>query len=299
MTIPGKERKTNLQRGIIILPSAFTLGNLFFGVYALVAASRGDLIWAAGFIVFAAILDTLDGRIARFTRTGSRFGAELDSLVDAISFGVAPGFIMYQLYFSDGTWSWMLVFVYIAAVVARLARFNIEQDGEAKHYFYGLPCPTPGMILATYYPFSQTPFFETYLTGLPWPQIMAVTMVLLSILMLSHIPYPVFPRIGLRTRKGLFNTVFIAGCVFAAITVPRYWFFPLLTTYTAWGLIRSALLGLLDRIPERDPLIDEDDEEGEDRSEVRSVDYGELAPRRKRKRRRPRRKKKDESSDSS
>ena len=122
---------------------------------------------------------------------------------------------------------------------------------------------------------------------------MAVVMVLLSILMLSHIPYPVFPRIGLRTRKGLFNTAFIAGCIFAAITVAPYFFFPVLTTYTAWGLVRSALLGLLERLPEKDPLIDEEDED-ENRSEVRSVDYGELAPHRKRKRRRPRRKKKEE-----
>ncbi len=73
-------------------------------------------------------------------------------------------------------------------------------------------------------------------------------------------------------------------------------FFPVLTTYTAWGLIRSALLGLLDRLPEKDPLIDEDDLEG-DRSEVRSVDYGELTPRRKRKKRRPRRRKKDDESE--
>ena len=90
----GEERRgllprVPLQRGIIILPSAFTLGNLFFGVYAIVAATRGDFDWAGWFIVFAGLLDMLDGRVARFTRTGSAFGAELDSLVDAISFGVA------------------------------------------------------------------------------------------------------------------------------------------------------------------------------------------------------------------
>jgi hypothetical protein len=142
------------------------------------------------------------------------------------------------------------------------------------------------MILATYYPFSQTPFFETYLASMPWPQIMAVTIVLLSILMLSHIPYPVLPRIGLRTRKGLFNTAFILGCIFAAVTVPRYWFFPVLTTYTAWGLVRSALLGLLDRLPEKDPLIDEEEQEEGEESEARPVDYGELAPHRRRTRHR-------------
>ena len=102
----------------------------------MVAASRGDFIWAGWFIVFAGTLDMLDGSVARFTRTGSRFGAELDSLVDAISFGVAPGFIMYQLFFSDTPWSWILSFVYVTAVVVRLARFNIEEGGEPKRHFH-------------------------------------------------------------------------------------------------------------------------------------------------------------------
>ena len=118
-------RPGGLQRGIIILPSAFTLGNLFFGLFAMVAAARGDFQWAAWCIVFAAILDLLDGRIARFTRTGSRFGAELDSLVDAISFGVAPAFIMYHLFFADQSWAWILSFLYVTAAVVRLARFNV------------------------------------------------------------------------------------------------------------------------------------------------------------------------------
>ena len=108
MKPPRPPRKETLQRGIIILPSAFTLGNLFFGIYAMVATMRGDLIWAGWFIMFAGTLDMLDGRIARFTRTGSKFGAELDSLVDAISFGVAPALIMYRLYFADTNWSWIL-----------------------------------------------------------------------------------------------------------------------------------------------------------------------------------------------
>ena len=123
--MPG--RRPTLQRGVIILPSAFTLGNLFFGVYAMVSVSRGDFLWAGWCIIIAGILDMLDGSVARLTRTGSAFGAELDSLVDAVSFGVAPGYIMFALFFADAQWSWVLSFVYITAVVVRLARFNIEQ----------------------------------------------------------------------------------------------------------------------------------------------------------------------------
>lgn len=271
-------RHEKLQRGVIILPSAFTLGNLFFGVYAIVAASRGDYLWAGWFIIFAGVLDMLDGRVARFTRTGSAFGAELDSLVDAISFGVAPGYIMFQLFFADDLgWSWTLSFVYITAVVVRLARFNIEQGGEAKRYFHGLPSPAAGMTLASYYPFSRTPFFTSYLGDLPWQQIMGVGMVLLGVLMVSHVPYARVPRIGLRTPRGIVSTVATVGALFLALWAPRYYFFSALLLYIVWGLVKSVLLGFLERLPGGDPLLDEDEEDFA--AEKRDLDYRDLGPR--------------------
>ena len=277
MKAPRPPSRQTLQRGVIILPSAFTLGNLFFGIYGIVAASRGDFMSAGWFIIFAGVLDMLDGTVARFTRTGSRFGAELDSLVDAISFGVAPGFVMYELFFADTQWSWTLSFVYITAVVVRLARFNIEQGGEAKRYFHGLPSPAAGMTLAAFYPWSQTGFFDAYLSDLPWQQIMAVGMVLLAILLVSHVPYARFPKIGLRTPKGITNTVLVLAGLFAAVSVPRYYFFSVGLLYVVWGLIRSVLLGLLDRLPGGDPLLDEDEDE-EEWGEVRTLDYDDLRP---------------------
>ncbi len=267
--------RRRLRRGIIILPSAFTMGNLFFGLYAVVAALRGDFAWAGWFIVYAAILDLLDGRVARFTRTGSAFGAELDSLTDVISFGVAPALIMIQIYFTASDWSWVIGFVYVAAVVVRLARFNVEQGGEARRHFHGLPTPTAGMILATHYPFSQTALFQQYLGDLPWPRIMVLTMVLTSILMLSHIPYAKFPRIELRTRKGIGTTAFLVACLILAVTVPAHWFFPALILYTLWGLLRSVFLGLMERLPERDPLLDTPESAGTE-VEPRELDYHDL-----------------------
>lgn len=271
-------RHAKLQRGVIILPSAFTLGNLFFGIYAIVAASRGDFVWAGWFIVFAGVLDMLDGRVARFTRTGSAFGAELDSLVDAISFGVAPGYIMYQLFFAaDAGWGWILVYAYVTAVVVRLARYNIEQGGEAKRYFHGLPSPAAGMTLASFYPFSQTTFFTTYLGDLPWQQVLGVGMVLLAVLMVSHVPYARVPKIGLRTPKGILNTIVALGALFLALAVPHYYFFSALLLYITWGLVKSVLLGFLDRLPGGDPLLDEDEDDA--MAEQRDLDYGDLGPR--------------------
>ncbi len=276
--MPG--RRPTLQRGVIILPSAFTLGNLFFGVYAMVSVSRGDFLWAGWCIIIAGILDMLDGSVARLTRTGSAFGAELDSLVDAVSFGVAPGYIMFALFFADAQWSWVLSFVYITAVVVRLARFNIEQGGEAKRHFHGLPSPSAGMALASFYPFSQTKVFATYLADLPWQQIMGVSMVLLAVLMVSHVPYGKVSKIGLRTARGITNTVIMLVAILAAVAVPEYYFFTVLVLYIAWGLLKSVFLGFLDRIPSGDPLLDEDEGEADARTEVRDMDYGDLVPQR-------------------
>ena len=267
--------RRRLRRGIIILPSAFTLGNLFFSLYAVVAALRGDFAWAGWFIVFAATLDLLDGRVARFTRTGSAFGAELDSLIDAVSFGVAPALIMILLYFTGTDWSWVIGFVYVSAVVVRLARYNVEQGGEARRHFHGLPTTAAGMILATHYPFSQTALFQHYVGDLNWTRIMAITMVLTSILMLSHVPYAKFPRINLKSRKGVARTSLVAATIAVLLLFPAYGFFPILIGYTLWGLLRSVFLGLLERLPERDPLLDTP-ESPDSYVEPRELDYHEL-----------------------
>ena len=274
---PRVPRKETLQRGVIILPSAFTLGPLFFGIYAIVSASRGDFMWAGWCIVFAGVLDVLDGRVARFTKTGSDFGAELDSLVDAISFGVAPGYIMFALFFADTQWSWTLSFAYVAAVVIRLARFNIEQGSEAKRYFHGLPSPASGILLASYYPFSQTGWYATYVSDFPWQQIAGIGIVLLGVLLVSHVPYAKMPKIGLRSPRGIMNTVVVFSGLFLALAVPRYYFFTSLLLYVTWGLVKSVLLGFLDRPPKGDPLLDLD--EAEAHAEVRDLDYGDLGPR--------------------
>jgi len=274
--MPGP-RKT-LQRGIIILPSAFTLGNLFFGIYAMVSVSRGDFQWAGWCITIAGILDLLDGRVARLTRTGSAFGAQLDSLVDAISFGVAPGYVMFALFFADAEWSWVLSFVYITAVVVRLARFNMEQGGEARRQYHGLPSTAAGMALASFSPFSQTLFFSSYLRDLPWQQIMAVGMVLLSVLMVSHVPYSKVSKISLSTPRGLANSAILLAAVVAAVSVPEYFFFTVLVLYISWGLLKSVVLGFLDRIPSGDPLLDIEEGEVGSHSEVRDLDYGDLVP---------------------
>jgi CDP-diacylglycerol---serine O-phosphatidyltransferase len=269
--------RPRLQRGVIIIPSALTLGNLFFGIWAIVSAARGEFERAAWLIVIAGIADTLDGRVARVTQTGSRFGEELDSLVDAISFGVAPAIIIYHLFLADGTWSWIAGFFYVSAAVVRLARFNVEQAGHAKVAFHGLPSPAAGMTLATFYPFSQTPFFAEYFDALRWPELMIGLMIVLGLLMMSHVLYPVVPKFGFRTRRGIFNGVFLLTMIVLAISAPSYFFFPALLGYITYGMGKAMILGFFERMPDQDMLLDEEpgDEAG---AELRDIDYRELSP---------------------
>jgi CDP-diacylglycerol--serine O-phosphatidyltransferase len=272
-----KPVRPRLQRGVIILPSALTLGNLFFGIWAVVSAARGDFYRSAWLIIFSGILDTLDGRVARVTQTGSRFGEELDSLVDAISFGVAPALIIYFLFLQDG-WGWIASFFYVGAAVTRLARFNVEQAGHAKVAFHGLPSPSAGMLLATYYPFSQTAFFRQYLAHFKWAELMIGLMFIVGMLMMSHVLYPVVPKFGFKTFKGIRNGIFILTVLVLGITVPSLFFFPALLMYLVYGVGKALVMGLFERMPDHDPMIDEEDIGDEAGAELREIDYAEISP---------------------
>src|SRR3954468_19573367 len=213
-------RRQGVRRAVVLMPNGLTLFNLFCGVYAIILAIRGDFASAPGFIVLGGIADALDGRVARATGTGSRFGEELDSLVDAISFGFAPALIVYlgRPVASQGNFDWLLVFIYTACAVMRLARFNVEQAGRKKTYFHGLPSPAAGLTLATYYWFSQTPLYnETVilftdsvtLADLPWQRIMGFLMAILASLMISDVPYAAFPSIGYRTTRQRIGSIVV------------------------------------------------------------------------------------------
>jgi CDP-diacylglycerol--serine O-phosphatidyltransferase len=264
-----------MRRAIVILPSAFTSGNLFFGVWSIISSTRGDFLVAAWFIIAAAVLDLLDGRVARMSRTGSAFGAELDSLVDVVSFGVAPALLLYFWRFRGGEWGWLLSFIYILAAALRLARFNVVQAGQAKTHFIGLSSPASGITLASAYPFTQTPLFRQYLGFVPVPQLIVLLTIVLALLMVSQVPYPVAPNVGLRTWKGRLSLAVHLVAVALAVFYPEYFFFLVGLALISYGLARAVFLGLLDRLPERDPMRDDDDEP------PREVEY-DLAPRRMR-----------------
>lgn len=261
MTAP--RHRTGMRRAIVILPGAFTSGNLLFGIWSIVESARGNFTRAAFFVVLAGVMDILDGRIARMSRTGTQFGAEMDSLVDAISFGVAPALLVFFHTFHTGEWAWLLCFLYVLAAVIRLARFNVEQAGRAKSQFFGLPSPAAGMTVAMYYPFSQTQLFHDHLAGLwPWNLTLAVLMVVCSLLMVSHVPYPVWPRVGFSSARGIVGLIYTLGVLAAVLYIPSLFLFPYGLAYLGFGLGRAAWFGLQERMPPGEPLRDDEDEVG-------------------------------------
>ena len=272
-----------LPRPVVLLPNGFTMANLFFGVFAIVAASRGDYSRAGAYVVFGGVADALDGRVARATRTGSRFGEELDSLVDAISFGLAPGLIMYFAVLNQQGWDWIFCFLFTMCAVIRLARFNVEQAGRAKTHFHGLPSPAAGMTLATYYWFSQTDLYtQTMIADLPWHVMLRYIMLGLSFLMISNVSYAAMPTIGYRSVKEVLGSLLVVGTIMGVIFLPKQFFFPALMGYVLYGLVRTVLVGLIGRLPQEE--LGEDD------------DYAEERGRRRRRRRRPRDDRRDGAS---
>jgi CDP-diacylglycerol--serine O-phosphatidyltransferase len=233
-----------MRRVVIIVPSLFTLFNLFFGLWSMVLAARGEFYRASWYIFFAGILDALDGRVARLSKTGTRFGAELDSLVDVVSFGAAPAFLIYQLEFaSAGQAEWIFCYFYVMAVAIRLARFNITQAGRSKRYFVGLPSPAAGMTLATFYPFTTTDWYAGVFRLLPRHHLMQLLMILLTILMVSNVHYAALPRAGLRSLRGVLGLVTILFVVLFGVLEHDAFFFPLGIAYMGYGVLRAALLG--------------------------------------------------------
>jgi len=281
-----------MRRAVVILPSGLTLANLFCGVFAIVSASRGQYDFAGTLIVLGGVADALDGRVARATGSGSRFGSELDSLVDVISFGLAPALIMYFAVLNREGWEWLIPFFYVVCAAIRLARFNVEQAGRAKRYFHGLPSPAAGMTLATYYWFSQTPLYnETILGDLPWHFWLRFLMLALAFLMISNVSYPAVPTIGYKKVNEILGSLVVAATVIGIIVLQKQFYFPALVIYVLYGVGKTVFFGLIGRKPRGDvPVISDDDEDFEPDPQIVVPDIGpdqQLQQRRRRRRRPP------------
>jgi CDP-diacylglycerol---serine O-phosphatidyltransferase len=188
------------SRAIYLLPNLFTTGCLFSGFYAIVAAIDGNYE-RAGLAVFVAMLcDTLDGRVARMTRTESAFGKEYDSLADMVSFGLAPAIVAYQwgvarLFEYGKVWGrvgWLAAFIYVVCAALRLARFNMRHATADKRFFEGLPSPSAAAIVSAFI-WSSSEWREP---GLPGLILAALVTASAGALMVSNFGYNSFKKLN-------------------------------------------------------------------------------------------------------
>lgn len=186
---------------MFLLPGLFTVGNIFCGYVSIVRATMGDFESAALLILVAALLDALDGRVARATGTSSEFGVQFDSLADIVSFGVAPAVLMFSWSLSSfGRVGWTVSFLFMICGAIRLARFNLQRAPYDRRYFVGMPIPAAACILsASVYAHPEPPdrAIEPHL-GVP----VLILVVLLSLLMVSKVKYRSFKDLDLRARRS-------------------------------------------------------------------------------------------------
>jgi CDP-diacylglycerol--serine O-phosphatidyltransferase len=217
-----------------IFPGTFTMGNVVCGFLAILSAFEGNVTTACWLVILAAFLDALDGKIARLSGGASRFGVELDSLADFLSFGVAPAVILYSIKLSAlGKWGWLISVVYIMAASYRLARFNLLADTEEKKDFVGLPVPVAAVTLVSYIIFAYEFWGE-----LRYSQLLVSMIILSAFLMVSQVRYDTLPeRFDTTERRIKLGVLLLAGA--AIIFRPRLLLFPFCTSFILFGIVRE------------------------------------------------------------
>ena len=229
--------------GVYLLPNLITTGSLFSGFYSIISSINGDIMTAIFAIIVAMILDGLDGRIARLTKTQTSFGAYYDSLSDMICFGVAPALLMYIWSLSNFNmfgwhWSkiaWISCFIYVAAAALRLARFNSKIQFQDKKFFIGLASPAAAAVIVCYAWLIENSTVEvSNVSGLSLS-----VLVILSVLMISNVTYYSFKDIDIR-HKVPHITLFliVLGLSFVSFDPPKV----LLSFFVLYALSGPILL---------------------------------------------------------
>jgi CDP-diacylglycerol--serine O-phosphatidyltransferase len=226
-----------------VVPSLFTVLNMFCGFLSVIHSSQGDFVSASWFIILAAGFDAFDGIMARITKSSSEFGVQIDSLSDVVSFGAAPAFLAYELSLSSlGSMGVLLSSLVMIFGGLRLARFNVQLSGFDKDFFLGLPIPASAITVASFTLSFTDP------AGVLQPTAAALLpymMVGLSLLMVSKVRYDTLPRVSRRAiKKEPWKFVFAVLAVIVVAVTGGSAVFPLLLLFIALGLIRWTVLAI-------------------------------------------------------
>ena len=219
------------KKARMLLPNALTLINICIGLSAIKFALDAKFELSIIAIIFAAIFDTLDGRVARLLKGTSLVGKELDSLADLISFGVAPAFIMYFWSLNNlGKFGWLLTMIYVVCVALRLARFNVSSNSEPSwkdNYFEGVPSPAGGILVLMPLILSLS---EINLVKVSYEIVVPIFFIMISFLLISKVPTFAFKKIAIPRRMTIF-------ALFGVVL-----FFGLLIVYTFKVLVICGLI---------------------------------------------------------
>ena len=252
-------KNRRFRRGIYLLPTMFTVGNLLCGYSSMILTFRGEVAKAALLIIVAGVLDILDGRIARLTGTTSDFGKEFDTLTDIVSFGVAPALLAYQWTLHPfGRLGWLISFLFVICAAMRLARFNISHAGGKRH-FVGLSSPVAAGSLACVAFAFPRPDPGGWQAVPP-----ALLVAALALLMVSRFRYRSFKEIDLRDRRSYTYVLPLAVMMVAIGFFPRWSLLTISGLYLGsapalyfWGLLRRVN-GRQRTDPAREPeVVDE------------------------------------------
>ena len=221
------------RRGIYLLPSAFTVANVFCGFYAIISSIRGELAFAGILIGIGILLDTLDGRVARMANASSEFGKQFDSLADQVSFGVAPMVLAFQ--WGLDLWprmGWLVGFLFVICGAMRLARFNTQDATSDRRFFVGLPIPAAAGVVA-----SLVYQFPDPMTSRSEAVAILALVTALSFLMVSKLRYYSFKDFDIKKRHPNLVIVFLALLIVAVATHPEAMLLLMASAYLASGLI--------------------------------------------------------------
>jgi CDP-diacylglycerol--serine O-phosphatidyltransferase len=224
--------KKQPHKGVYLLPNLFTTAALFSGFYSIIAAMNGDFTHAAVAIFISMVLDGLDGRVARMTRTQSAFGAEYDSLADMVAFGIAPALVVFTWSLAPlGKAGWIAAFVYAVGAALRLARFNTMLAVEEKRYFTGLPSPAAAAIVAGVIWAAN----DKGVSGESLATLMALLVPIVGLLMVSNVKYRSFKDLNVKGRVP-FVVFLIAVLVLVFVALePALVLMSAFCLYGLWG----------------------------------------------------------------
>lgn len=275
------KKREGVQKGFYLLPNLFTTGGIFCGFYSIIATFKENYVASAQAIIIAMFFDALDGKVARYTRTQSKFGIQYDSLCDLVSFGVAPSLLVYSWGLSTwGRLGWLVGFIFLTCGALRLARFNVQFETTSIKHFVGLPIPSAASFIATLVLFID---YIEELKGVHKTHHDVATLIAvfcISLLMVSNIKYFSFKQIDLLKKRPFHVLVLVAFIIAIVVSEPQLTLFIISIIYVSsapliylWTIFKKwkGLPVSKEEIVEEYEDIDEDIEEEPINNEEKEV----------------------------